>query len=136
MTGVVLCVVRRPRLTLLIAGLLVAACAGLAAQRLTISTDQNELFSPRAPFFRDYLGFVGQFPENEALYALLEPANPAHRGTIPVQRWTAAADAIAAKVASLGHAVHSVDRRIPLDQLGLQGLLFEDPDRLSQTVEE
>jgi predicted RND superfamily exporter protein len=126
-------VVRHPVLTLAIAGALVAACAGLAATRLTVSSDQNALFSPKVPFFRDWLAFVREFPENEALYVLVQAKAP--DATIPVERWAAAADAIAAAVRGLD-AVGSVDARVPLDQLGSQGILFEDPARVRQEVEE
>lgn len=104
--------------------LAVVACVVLAAMRLNISADQNKLFDPRAPFFRDYLNFVKAFPENEAIYVVVQAKageNP------PVSRWTAAADAIAAKLRTLPRYVRSVDAHVPLDRLGAQGILFDDP---------
>ena len=131
----VLGVVGRPKLTLAIAAAALVACATLAYFRLDISTDQNKLFSPRAKFFADYLAYVDKFPENEAAYVVIERAD---RSTMPpIRRWTAAADAVAARVAALStEHVRSVDVRVPLDRLGDQGLLFEEPDVLDDRVAE
>jgi hypothetical protein len=30
------------------------------------------LFNPRVPFFRDYLSFVERFPENDAIYVVIQ----------------------------------------------------------------
>src|SRR5881275_363426 len=90
----VLHVVLHPWRVLIIAALAAIACAGWAAVRLNISTDQNKLFDPKVPFFRDYLNFNQKFPENEAIYVLIEPAKVGAQP--PVRRWTALADAIAA----------------------------------------
>lgn len=127
----VLVVVNHPVLTLVIAGVVVAACTLLAATRLTLSSNQNELFSPDVPFFRDWLMFVREFPENEALYILIEPSDP--KRDIPVARWTGAADTVAAAVGRLP-AVRSVDAHVPLGALGDQGLLFDDAASVRNTV--
>ena len=129
----VLGVVRRPKLTLLLAGLLLAASVTIAMTRLTISADSNKLFDPSVPFFRDYLKFNENFPENEAVYVVVRPADDAQQP--PVPRWTALADAIAAKVGTLTDAVQGVDARIPIDQLGPQGLLFDTPTRIRVSVD-
>src|SRR3954463_13099500 len=89
----VLVVVARPRLTLLLAGLLLAGCVAISMARLNISTDQNKLFDPTVGFFKDYLRFNEQFPENEAIYVIIQAKDPA--SVPPVARWTAIADAIA-----------------------------------------
>jgi len=130
----VLSVVRRPRLTLVVAGAVLAACVAFAAARLTISTDQNKLFDPNVPFFRDYLHFTRLFPENEAIYVLVEPKDAGHPP--PVERWTALADAIATRLRGLTRHVKLVDAKVPLDQLGSQGLLFDDPALVRQNFEE
>ncbi|MDB5293691.1 MAG: transporter [Phycisphaerales bacterium] len=127
----VLSVVQRPRLTLLIAGLLLAASIGAAMRWLSISSDQDRLFSRNVPFFRDYLEFDRKFPENDALYVVIEPKNPASPPAIG--RWTAIADAIASDVRKMPRYVEAVDARVPLDQLGAQGLLFQDPAQLHDT---
>src|ERR1700733_16215855 len=88
----VLHVISHPRRTLLIAGLILAATCGLAAWKLNISTDQNKLFDPNVRFFRDYLSFTKSFPENEALYVIVEPVDADNPP--PVARWTNLADAI------------------------------------------
>src|SRR5688572_1292277 len=131
----ILGVIQRPRLTLAIAGVALLACATLAYLRLDISTDQNKLFSPKVKFFADYLEFDQKFPENEAPYVVSERTD---RGEMPsIQRWTAAADAIADRLRALGpEHVSSVDHRIPLDRLGDQGLLVEDPPLVAQRVED
>jgi len=72
----VVAVVGRPRLTLAITLALVAASLALAWGRLSLSTDENKLFSGDVPFFRDYLAFDRNFPEGEATYVLV-----AGRGT-------------------------------------------------------
>src|SRR5688572_17647193 len=132
----ILGVIQRPRLTLAIAGVALLACATLAYFRLEISTDQNKLFSPKVKFFADYLKFDRKFPENEAVYVVIERADRSAPPP-PLNRWTAAADAIAARVSALGpQHVLAVDARVPLDRLGDQGLLLEDPQVLKQRLEE
>jgi predicted RND superfamily exporter protein len=128
----VLGVVGRPRLTLALCLMVLGACVGLAVWRLSISTDQNELFSAEAPFFRDYLTFVQKFPENEAIYVVVE----AKEGRPGVSQWTLAADALAEKLSGLKGHVVSVDHRVPLDKLGRQGILFEEPGKLAEVFEE
>ena len=131
----ILVVIERPKLTLAVAGAALLACAALAYFRLDISTDQNKLFSPKVRFFADYLEFDRKFPENEAAYVVIERGDHAEMPSI--QRWTAAADAIADRVRALGpEHVGSVDHRIPLDRLGDQGLLVEDPPLVAQRVDE
>src|SRR5688500_4330225 len=101
----VLVVVSRPRLTLAVAGAALGACLLLAAPRLNISTSQNELFDPDVPFFHDYLRFPRLFPENEAVYVVVQSRDP---GAVPpVARWTALADAIAARLKSMPRYVKS-----------------------------
>src|SRR5256885_13969749 len=88
----VLAVVSRPRLTLAITLTLTAACVALSVARLRISTEQNKLFSRNVPFFRDYVAFSEEFPENEAIYVIVEPKD--RRAHPAVERWTGAAEAI------------------------------------------
>ncbi|HLL87921.1 MAG TPA: MMPL family transporter, partial [Tepidisphaeraceae bacterium] len=131
----VLAVVRRPRLTLGVAAAVLVACVVLAKARLPMSADQNKLFSADVPFFKDYLRFVELFPENEAIYLILEARDPAAPPP-PITRWTAAAEAVAARLRQLPHAVKSVDQRVPIDALGDQGLLFDDAEGVRQTIEQ
>src|SRR4051794_13609779 len=126
----VLKVVSFPKTTLAIALVLLAASGALAYFRLNISTDQNRLFDPTVPFFRDFIRFGELFPENEAVYIVVERADRATNP--PVRRWTQAADELAAAMKRLPDAVGSVDARVPLDQLGEQGLLFDSPQRVRQ----
>ena len=128
----VLAVVSWPKLTIAVCLLVLGGCIALAAGRLRISTDQNELFSPDAPFFRDYLTFIQKFPENEAIYVVIE----AKAGTPPVTRWTGAAEAVTQRLRGMPQHVVSVDARVPLDELGAQGILFEDPAKLPGILEE
>jgi hypothetical protein len=120
-------VVAHPWPTLVLAVLSAALCAGMAAAGLRVSSDQNELFSPHVPFFRDYLSFIKQFPENEAAYVLIRAAGVERP---PVSRWTAAADALANRLRPMTQDVKAVDRRIPINRLGAQGLLFDSPRRV------
>ncbi len=50
-------------------------CVVYAKSRLDISTDQNDLFSHKVGFFRNYLDFIDKFPENEAIYVIVRPVN-------------------------------------------------------------
>lgn len=130
----VLFITAHPRAALASATILAVACIIAAVGWLTLSTNQNELFSPSVPAFRDYLDFIEHFPENEAIYVMLEPADPA--SPIPAQRWTDAADAIAARLSDLPDHVRVVDHRIDLDEVGAQGILFQPPGDLSQDLED
>jgi predicted RND superfamily exporter protein len=130
----VLAVVLHPRLTLLISGIIVFGCVGLALAYLKIDTDQDKLFSPHVGFFKDYLEYINRFQENEALYVLIEPADP--KNPPPVARWAQAADRTAARLRDLDKSiVASVEDRILPSQLGNQALLFEDPHELEQSFQ-
>ncbi|MCC6423043.1 MAG: MMPL family transporter [Phycisphaerales bacterium] len=123
----VLMVVKYPKLTLGVAGVVLAVCVAAAVMRLSISTDQNKLFSPDVKFFGDYLKFVEKFPENEAIYVLIEPAGG---GQSPAfDRWTSLADAIDGALRPLD-VVDSVESRVHPQDLGNQALLFEDHEML------
>ena len=122
----------RPRTTLALCLAMAAACGLLAMARLGVSTNQNDLFSARAPFFRDYLRYIREFPENEALYVLIEASG--NGPTPPPERWTALADSVSERVRSLAGVAESVDARVPLDQLGNQGILFERPDAIPDRI--
>ncbi len=128
----VLGVVRRPKLTLLIAGVTLIACVAVAAARLRISTDTNRLFSSDVAFFRHYLEFIQKFPENEALYIIVESKDA--NQLPPVGRWAEIADRLTERLKKNTEHVQSVDSRVPLDKLGAQGLLFEEPSLLQQNL--
>lgn len=131
----VIAVVSYPKLTLAIAALLLLASLGLAWSRLTISTDQNKLFSSNVSFFRDYLDFVRKFPENDALYVLIEPRDPRHPPE--TRRWAVVADALDARLRKVSpDYVTSVETRVRPSDLGPYGLLFEDPSRLESNLAE
>src|ERR1700683_4125023 len=121
----VLGVTRHPCWALAIIFIVLAASVGISLWRLNISTDENKLFSAKVPFFHNYLEFIARFPENEAVYLVIEPTDPASQP--PVDRWAAIADRITARVNGLTEFVASAQCRIPVDQLGRQGILFEDP---------
>ncbi len=134
MLRLVLRVTGHPWLTLALAGVAVAACIALAASRLSLSTDQDKLFSSRVQFFRDWLDFTKRFPENEALYVLIEPADAAH---VPkTSEWAALTDELARRLRGLDQYVKQVDEKVPLHELGRQGVLFEDPGKLKQELED
>src|SRR3978361_1941989 len=103
---VVLPVVRNPKRTLMIAGILVLASAAFAFWRLDHSSDQDALFSSDVPFFRNYLEFTKNFPENQANYVIIEPKDRAHPPA--VARWIEVADAITERLAAQSQFVKTV----------------------------
>ena len=117
--------VRNPWTTLIIALVALVLCVYLGLTRLAISSDQDELFSDSELYFRDYLRFGKQFPENEAIYIVLRPRDPHAR--IPLDRWIAAVDAVVANVQPLSQYVERVEYRAPGSKLGVYGALFDDP---------
>jgi uncharacterized protein len=123
-----------PKISLACAAVAVAACSILALAKLHVSSESNELFSHKVTFFRNWLDFNKEFPENEASYVVIELKDGAP--TPSTARWTGVADAIAAKLRSMPQTVRAVDERVPLDQLGSQGILFEDPAALHSEIEE
>jgi predicted RND superfamily exporter protein len=127
-------VVAHPKVTLLIAGIVLAASVVLALSRLRISSDENKLFSDKVKFFREFLEFDEKFPENDALYVVIE-ARDAGRA-IPVLRWTKVADEITEKLRALPRAVSSVDSRVPAEKMGAQGILFDDAKKVRANFEE
>jgi predicted RND superfamily exporter protein len=131
----VLAVVNHPKLSLLIAAVVVSACAMLALERLSLSSDQDQLFSSHVKFFKDWLDFQEWFPENTALYVVVEPANRAAPPP-PVGRWAQIADALAERLAKLPQQVKSVDARVASEKLGAWGLIFDDPSRVRQSFDE
>src|SRR5688572_1424749 len=129
---IVLAAVTRPWITLGVASLLLTAGVLLGVFHLPLSTDQNKLLSRDVSFFRSYLQFVEKFPENEAVYVIVEPSEPAR--VPPTARWTAAADAIAGRLRTMPDVVRRVDARVSAKQLGDQGLLFEKPELIPQRL--
>jgi hypothetical protein len=127
----VLAIVCHPWTTLAVVFLTVAACCWAAIGWLTVSTDQNQLFSSKPWFFHDYLQFISRFRENEAIYVVIEPSDPA--ANPPIARWTAAADHITERLRATPQVIDAYCR-IPLEQLGKQAILFEDPRKLPQSV--
>ena len=132
---IVLRVVRFPRLALAICGVVLAACVILALTRLGIDTDQDKLYSPRVPFFKAFLDYEDQFPENAALYVVIQAKDHAHPPEL--KRWTGLADAIAAKVNTLEPSlIDRVDVRTPISSLAGDALLFENADSLHKDFDE
>ncbi len=123
-------VVRCPRRVLAVVGLILLGCGIYAGLYLGISTDQDELFSSKVAFFRDYINFNKDFPENQANFVLLEAKDA--KNPPPTARWTEAADAVADALAKQPQWVRSVQAHVPLKQLGSQGLLFDDPASVKQ----
>ena len=130
----VLHVVKHPLRVLAIALIGVAICVGAAMWKLNISTQQNKLFDQNVEFFRQNMQFTQKFPENEATYLLIEPVDP--KANLPVNRWTGIADAITARLRTMPKYVKSVDSHVPTEQLGSQGLLFDDPANVKQHFED
>jgi uncharacterized protein len=127
---VVLAIVEFPRTALVICAAVLVLSVGLALLRLQVDTDQDKLFSSHVAFFKDYLDYINKFPENEALYVLVEPADRAHPP--PLERWTALADAETVRLRALTGTVSAVESRTPISALGSYALLFSDRQQLEQ----
>ena len=89
----VLAIVSHPWATLAVVFLTAAVSAGAAIGWLTVSTDQNQLFSSKPWFFHDYLQFISHFRENEAVYIVIEPRDAvgfasAPGANVPIARWS------------------------------------------------
>lgn len=128
----VLHVVRYPKRILLIAALVLIACAAVASWKLNMSTDQDKLFSSNVPFFRDYIEFTRDFPENQASYVIIQAKDPAHPP--PTAQWIKIADAITERLRQEKKYVRAVDSHVPISELGSQGLLFDSPAELKDDV--
>jgi predicted RND superfamily exporter protein len=121
-------VVGHPKTTLALALVALIGCVGLAVLKLGISTNQDELFSSKVAFFKDYLEFTNDFPENQASYVLIDDVDPGHPPT--VEQWVAVADAITSALAADTAHVRAVDSHIPIKELNNQGVLFESSTQL------
>lgn len=134
----VLCVVAWPKVTLALAALLLAVSVGAAMLWLDVSTDQNKLFSPNVPFFRDYLRFSEEFPENEATYVVVRQKEADHKSDAPpppTRQWIEAADSIASRLSRMPRYVSRVDTHVPLDAPGAPGILFDsDPAAVAEAL--
>jgi predicted RND superfamily exporter protein len=130
----VLGVVAHPVRTLVIAGLVLAASVAVAVWKLEISADQNRLFNPNVPFFRDYLSFIQNFPDNEAIYLVIESKDSTK--IPPLHRWTELADGLAARLRAMPDYVASVDHRVSAADLGDQGLLFDEPQLVRSSFDD
>jgi uncharacterized protein len=119
---VVIRVVSYPWTTVGICAALLVAAVGWSWFGLSLSTDQNELLTPKLKFFRDYQEFDRRFPENEAFVVLVEARDYSHPPE--PKRWMALADATSAKLLTLKRFVKRVDTHVPLDELSDQALLF------------
>ena len=131
LTGV-LHVVEHPKRILTISAIVLIACTLLAALKLNISTNQDDLFSRNVPFFKNYINFTNDFPENQAIYVFVEAKDP--NVPPPLDRWTAVADSIIDGLTKRTDLVKSVDGRLPVAQLGDQSLLFDDYKKLPGEV--
>ncbi len=130
----VMVVVAWPRLTLSVCAALAIVCIVLAKVFLSISTDENKLFDRDVKFFKDYLQFTEEFPENEAILIVLRPTDD--KQPPPAVQWMALADEITARLQAMPQYVKSVQSHIPLEKLGNQAMLFENWDGLKEHVAE
>jgi uncharacterized protein len=129
----VLGVVARPKLTLALAAAVLIVCAASAYKWLTVSSDQNKLFSPKVKFFADWLDFDRKFPENQATYVVIEPASLTLKPT--VRQWVDVADAITARLRAMPEHVARVVERVPPNDPNAPGILFQDPKLLPESFE-
>jgi len=118
-------VVAHPKVTLGIAAAVLLVSVVAAKLKLTVSSDQNKLFSPKVKFFADWLDFDRKFPENQAIYVVIEPKDWAAHP--PVGDWVKVADRITARLRGMSGEVESVVEKTPLTAPGAPGILFDDP---------
>src|SRR5437879_5877397 len=104
-------VVAHPKLILAIAGAALGACVLLAVARLRISSDEGKLFPVTDRHIRESYEFNEQFPENDAMYVVIEPVNP--KSPPPIARWTALADRITERLRACPNEVAGVECRVP-----------------------
>jgi hypothetical protein len=95
-----------------------------------MSTDQDKLFSSNVPFFRNYIEFTQDFPENQASYVIVQAKDPAHPPS--TAHWVEIADAITERLRTEKKYVKTVDSHVPINELGSQGLLFDSPTELKE----
>jgi hypothetical protein len=129
----VLWVVAYPKVTLGLAAILLVVCVLSAHHWLKVSSDQNELFSPKVKFFADWLDFDRKFPENQAIYVVIEPVTPEIHP--PAREWVKIADQISDRMRNMPKHVQQVVEKTPLDVSGAPGILFDDPRNLPEAFD-
>lgn len=115
-------VVCHPKITIAACAVLLVAAVVFAKIHLSLSTDQNALLTPELPFFKAYLRYDSQFPENESFVVIVEPRDYSHPP--PASRWIALADKITANLTALHGDVSRVESHVSLQELGEQALEF------------
>jgi predicted RND superfamily exporter protein len=130
----VLRVVAHPKLTLGLSCLLLIIGVGSAKLWLHVSSDQNELFSPRVKFFHDWLDFNEKFPENQATYVVIEPAKLSEPPAL--SQWVAINEKITRRLQGMQDRVEQVVSQLPLNDPKAPALLFDDPRTLPEHFEQ
>jgi predicted RND superfamily exporter protein len=124
-------VVTFPKLTLGICAGVLAVSVVYAFFGLHLSTDEDQLLTPKLRFFREYKDFSREFPENDAFVVILEPLNYAKPPL--AQRWMDYADRISAALSAQKEDVVRVDSHVPPNEMGVQGLAFDTWDNVRET---
>jgi predicted RND superfamily exporter protein len=126
----VMWVVSFPKLALAVCAVVLVAAVVLAATGLGLSTNQDDLMTPKLKFFKDYKDFTREFPENEAFYVIVEPRDYAH---LPAgKRWMELADKIGESLQGMKEYVRRVDWKLDVGKFGTQGLLFAPWEEVSK----
>jgi uncharacterized protein len=115
-------VVSFPKFTLAVCAAALLAAMMLAGTGLGLSTNQDDLMTPKLKFFKDYKEFTQEFPENESFVVILEPRDYAHPPA--GKRWMELADRVGNSLLALTEHVRRVDWKVDTQKLGTQGLLF------------
>ena len=121
---------RSPKLTLGLAALVLAVCVAYAARRLTVSSDQNKLFSPKVKFFHDWLEFDRKFPENQAIYVVIEPVDWKSKPSL--EQWIQINERITGRLERMPEQVSSVIPSIPMDNPKAPPILFSNSSDLPE----
>src|ERR1043165_6650455 len=104
-------VVHFPKLTLAICAAVLLASIAFAFVHLQLSTDEDELLTPKLQFFKEFKEYNSLFPENDSFVILLEPLN--RKQPPPAQRWIDFADRITASLYDMKDIVKRVDSHVP-----------------------
>src|SRR5205823_1801982 len=93
-------------------------------------------FSPKVKFFADWLDFDRKFPENQAIYVVIEAADPSAAPSI--DQWVQLNERITARLERMPEQVKKggVVSKIRIDDPKAPAILFDKPENLPDDFEQ